>query len=435
MALLTTVLLALLALLVLVVLVLAARRIWVMHVRPDSIQGSDLHMLKFCLKENTRAWGGFYFTVPPEHDFEAIAAAVRTNVEQQFDQPGNTFRLGVDLALKRYVTYADRCPDDIIDVVHDDEAFFATKDERLRELVFRIYPEQRLIGVTFDHTVFDGLRLFNEIIVPVMQSRPFSTRWLLSDGYYPLLSELLQIYTAMVMGLRWLTHAPMRSFEQGSRQMVVSHRFGLDAVKAAKRRNKAKFTSAMLGVWMHRLFRSVDPARQMIRVGVIIGMENPRFRNNYTIITVDAHRSDSEDAMVRSIDRQLKLRQFEVLPLYHLISTLEAQTLFKQRAIDYLFSPAFFHRGSGVSALVDDMFFYTVPVSTPIYSFACSIDDEVTISTTLNTPEVDLEAFAADATRQFAFADERWLRLERGSLSGSGRVGDVRSSPSPSAGA
>jgi hypothetical protein len=167
---------------------------------------------------------------------------------------------------------------------------------------------------------------------------------------------------------------------------------------------------------MHRLFRCVDPQRKMIRVGVIIGMENPRFRNNYTIVTVDAHRSDSEDAMICSIDRQLKLRQLEVLPLFHLISNVEAQTLFKQRAIDYLFSPAFFHRGSGVSDLVDDMCFYTVPVSTPFYSFACSIDDEMTVSTTLNTPEVHLDAFAADATRQFSLADQRWLRLERGSL-------------------
>ena len=37
---------------------LAFARFWVMVLSPHSIQGSDLHMLKWCLEEGRRAWGG-----------------------------------------------------------------------------------------------------------------------------------------------------------------------------------------------------------------------------------------------------------------------------------------------------------------------------------------------------------------------------------------
>ncbi|MCB1643798.1 MAG: hypothetical protein KDI36_00025 [Pseudomonadales bacterium] len=399
----------LLAGLILLAVFLAFRRFWVFIVRPKSIQGSDLHMLKYCVAENTRAWGGLHFTFPDDADFDAITAQVRANINQHFATPDSTFRLGVDLKSKQYYVKETLQPDDIIDVVHDDPAFFATKDDQFRELVFRIYPEKRLIGLMFDHTVWDGLRLVNEIIVPLIDSRPFASRWLLNDRYIPVLAELLQIYTILAMGTRWLLHKPMKTFPDESDQKIISHRFPLDIVKSARNRNKVKFTSALLGVWMFRLFRSLPPERKMVRVGVIIGMINPRFRNNYTIITVDVHRTDDEDAMVKAIEKQFRIRQFEVLPLYHMISCVEAQTLFKKRAIDYLFSPGFFHSNDGVSKLVQDMCFYTIPVGMPFYSFACSIDDVVTISTTLNAPEVDLKVFNEGATRQFSLADKRWL--------------------------
>jgi len=412
------VLFSILLIVVLVGAVLAFRRIWVFQLRPESIQGSDLHMLKHCIKEDTRAWAGVQFTFDAEADFDAIAATIRSNIERHFDAPGSTYRLGVDLEQRRYVMREQLRPEDIIDVVHRDEEFFATEDdERFRELVFRIYPEKRLVGLIFDHTVWDGLRLVNEIIVPMIHSRPFASRWLLIDRYYPVLAELMQMYTVLVMGARWLTHPPMPNYPDESLQRVVTHRFPTSVVKSSKSRNGVKFTSALLGVWMFRLFESIDPKRRMVRVGVIIATESKRFRNNYTIVTVDVRRFDSEDALVRSIERQLKIRQFEVQPLYHMISNIEAQTLFKKRAIDYLFSPGFFHSHKGVSKQITDMRFITIPVSMPFYSFACSIDDIVTVSTTVNTPELEVERFTRDASASFTLQDygpggHPWLRRE-----------------------
>lgn len=401
--------------------VLAGRRAWVMHVRPKSIQGSDLHMLRYCVAENTRAWGSVHFSLREGVDFHTAAAAVRENIRQHMLEPDNTFRLGVDLHTRRYVRHADRTADDIIDVVHDDVSFFGTRDDaRNRELVFRFYPERRLIGLMFDHTVWDGVRFVNEIVVPMAQSRPFGSRWLLGDRYVPVVAELMQLYTIAALGVRWLRYRPMRTQARDADQKVVSHRFDLAVVREAKNRNGVKFTSALLGVWMQRLFRAMDARQDMVRVGVLVGMVTPRFRNNYTIVTVDVRRDDDLDRMIRRIERQLMARRFEVLPLYHLISFIEAQTFFKKHAIDYLFSPGFFHSHRGVSKQIDEMTFCAIPIGMPFYTFACSIDDEVTISTTVNTPLCDVEQLAEDATRVFDFPDGRTLRPR--SEHGDGRV-------------
>jgi hypothetical protein len=247
----------------------------------------------------------------------------------------------------------------------------------------------------------------------MIQSRPFGSRWLLVDRYYPVLAELMQVYTIFAMGLRWLTHKSMKTYPDEYEQKIVTHRFDLSIVKASKDRNQVKFTSALLGIWMHKLFQSVDATRKMIRVGIIIGMENPRFRNNYTIVTADVHRSDDADLIVKRLERQLNFRQFEVLPLYHMISSIEAQTLFKKRAIDYLFSPGFFHSNKGVSKMIYDMRFVTIPVGMPFYSFACSIDDVVTVSTTVNAPEMDVAAFSEDASSMFSLTKDNWLQREK----------------------
>ena len=135
-------------------------------------------------------------------------------------------------------------------------------------------------------------------------------------------------------------------------------------------------------------------------------MNNPRFRNNYSILTVDVPRADDPADMARAIQKQVRARSIEVMPLYHLISLVEIQTAFKKTMVDCLFSPAVFDRGEGPSAHVRDLFFYIVPTSVPMYGFACSIGDEITISTTWNCPEVSLEQLTSDCTGLYARADD-----------------------------
>ena len=387
------------------VLYLAAARFYVMVLAPDSIQGSDLHMLKWCLDEDTRAWGGFHLTLDSAADYDAVKATVRANIAADMVKPDSTYRRGCDVEARRFVFYPDHTIDDVLDVVDSDDEFFRLTDDRKRELVYRFHDGRRLVGALFDHTVWDGIRMFNETLTPAIQSTPFDSRWLLTPRYAPVLSELMMLYTVAQMSRRWVRHAPMPTLEDDKQQHVMRHRFTIDDVKVIKKAAGVKFTAALVALWAHRLFSAVGSARDTIRFGLIVGMNNPRFRNNYSILTVDVHRSDDPADIAREANAQIRRRSVEVLPLYHLISTVEIQTMFKKQMVDVLFSPAVFGRGTGPSAHVKDLFFYIVPTSLPMYCFACSLDDELVISSTWNCPEMSLDQLSSDCTALYKVGD------------------------------
>ena len=404
----------LLALVVVPVLYLMWARFYVMVLSPESIQGSDLHMFKWCEEEDTRAWAGFHLTLDGGMPYDEVKATVAANIARDMESPTSTYRRGCDLEARRYVFYDHYTPDDVMESTDKDTAFFRLSDDQNRELVYRFHDERHLVGALFDHTVWDGIRMFNETLTPAINSTPFDSRWLLDERYLPVLAELMMLYTGAQMGVRWLTHRPMPLLEDEKDQHVLRHKFPVEHIKAVKNRAGCKFTSALLAVWAFRLFEAVGPQRDAIRFGLIVGMNNPRFRNNYSIITVDVPRCDTPEQMCTIIERQVRRRSIEVMPLYHLMSFVELQTFFKKTMVDALFSPAVFERGTGPSKHVEDLFFYIIPTSMPLYSFACSLGDEVTISTTHNCPEVSLEQLSSDATALFRVNDDKVIEALKG---------------------
>lgn len=387
-------------------LYLAWCRLYVMVLARDSIQGSDLHMLKWCVDEDTRAWGGFHLTLDGGMPYEEVKRVVTENITADMEKPDSTYRRGCDLDARRYVFYDDYTIDDVVEVVDTDARFFRLSDDRKRELVYRFHDKRQLMGALFDHTIWDGIRMFNETLTPAISSKPFDSRWLVTPRYIPVFNEAMMLYAMAQMGRRYLNHKPMPRLENNLDQHVMRHRFMIQDIKAVKSQAGTKFTSTLLAMWAARLFQAVHTSRQTIRFGLIVGMNNPRFRNNYSIITVDVPRTDDLAEMSRIIERQVKRRSVEVLPLYDLISLVEIQTMFKQRMVDCLFSPAVFERAEGPSKHVADLFFYIVPTSMPMYSFACSLDDVVTISTTWNCPEIDLEELSQDATALYKVGED-----------------------------
>lgn len=386
------------ALIVLPMVFLALARLWVMVLSPHSIQGSDLHMLKWCIEEDTRAWAGFHLTLDGGMPYEEAKATIQRNIARDMENPRSTYRRGVDLKARRYVFYDHYTPADLFQETEHDHEFFRLSDPRKRELVYRFHDKRQLVGALFDHTIWDGVRMFNETLTPAIESTPFDSRWLIRDRYIPVVAEGLMLYAMVRMTARWLTHDPLPLLEHKKDQKILRHKFHKDSITALKHRAGCKFTSALLATWAFRLYQALPPERTAVRFGLIVGMNNPRFRNNYSILTIDVPRCEDPAEMAQVIQKQVKSRSIEVMPLYHLISLVELQTMFKKTMVDCLFSPAVFERGQGPSAHVRDLFFYIVPTSMPMYSFACSIGDEITVSTTWNCPEISIEQLQTDCT-------------------------------------
>ena len=375
----------------------AMARVWVNILRPHSIQGSDLHMLKWCIQEHTRAWAGFHITLTDDDQYEDLKVEIKTNITRDMQNPKSTYRRGVDLERKQYVFYPDHAPDTVLEDTEDDDEFFRLGDDQNRELIYRFHDRRKLIGALFDHTVWDGIRMFNETLVPAIKAKPFQSRWLLGDRYLPLISEVLMLYAVIRMAGRWITHTPLSVLPNPQDQRLLRHRLLKKEINSLKASADCKFTAALLARWSIRLFKALPLERTCLRVGLVVGMENPRFRNNYSVLILDVPRCEDPVFMAQSIQAQLKVRAIEVMPLYHLLSYVEMQTFFKKSMVDCLFSPGMLDRQEGPSQLIGDLFLYVVPTSMPIYTFACSLDEEIIISTTWNCETVSLEQLSSDA--------------------------------------
>lgn len=396
---------------------LAARRAWLHHVDTTSLQGSDRHMLRWCLDEDRRAYAMFHisFGCRDQAAWDAVQAQILADIAADLRDPRSPFKRDVDHATARF-TWRDGLElDGLVEVVDDDDAFFHVGDATRRPLVIRLHRRRWVLGVLFDHTCWDGVRIVNEVVTRCIRCRAFDTKWLAPARYTPVLDEALQIYTAYVMGYRWMRHDPMATYREDEAQHVVRHHLRTADVKATKTRLGVPFSAAIVGLYAERVLRWTLTKRDRIRFGVIVGCVSDRFRNNYSIMTIDVHRAHGVDGMIRDVARQMKRRRVEVLPLFNLIGSLEIETLFKAQMIDVLFSPAFFDRGEGISLSVDDMSFFNVPSSVPLYSFACSIDDLITISSTLNTPEISLDRMLAedDAREVYRYDARRRIQPQR----------------------
>ncbi len=380
---------------------LAFARLWVVRIRPDSIQGSDLHMLKWAVKEDTRCWLGFHVELSADCDFDAEVAALKARVATALQPATSDFRRTVNRRTARYEYTAELAVDDLVEEVETDAELLTLRDHRDRPLVLRVHKRRRWIGVLFDHTVWDGIGVFNEVLVPAIGSAPFDDKRLLEEGYVPVVSELLQLYTLTLMGARMLSHRAMTTLRSSNDQKVFVHKVEVSQIRALRDSAEAPFTLALLAHWAHAVHHARTSRGRKLRVGLVVGMKNPRFRNNYSMLVLDVPFGHTPEDILTSLLRQARWRSIEVRPTYQIISYLELQTLFKRNGLDALFSPVVFERQDGPSAHVQGMSLYNIPCSTPLYAFSCSTGDAITISTTWNTPEVDPRYFAKGAVAAF----------------------------------
>ncbi|MGC6516008.1 MAG: hypothetical protein ACON4N_16085 [Myxococcota bacterium] len=388
---------------------LMARRAWIHRIDREGLYGSDHHMLVWAKENDVRAWCMFTIAFDAEvgADWDAIQAQIVENVEQDMVREDSDFRRGVDMEAERFIFHRDICAADIIDQVDDDIAFYTVQDtERRRELVLRFHTGRAEMAVVFDHTVWDGARVVNEIVHKAIESKPFASRWLLKESYIPVGSEVLQLYTAWRMAFRRFRHTPMPPLEEGSNLMVFDHRLKLADIKAFKNREGVGFTPSLVAHWADHLFRCTGPARKKIRFGLLVACASPRHRNNYSVMLVDVHRHHTKAQTAKSVARQLKSRAIEVLPMYQLLCNVDVQSMFKQNLVDCLFSPGPFEMGTGPSQRVKTMSFFAVPSTCPIYAFACTIGEEIAISCTWNAAEISPEALGRGAAQAVEYTDK-----------------------------
>ncbi len=385
------------------------KRFWIYRINPTGIYGSDLHMLRHLLSTGKKSYIFADYEIQQSLTWDEVHDSILASLHTLLKQPRSPLTASIDINNKRLQYNQNTELSEIVEY-HDDLAdFYHIGDEQSRDCVIRFYPKGHRAGVLFDHTLFDGMLISEQICQPLLEFRPFPKGWLQQDRYWPVVSESLQYYTLARLAVsQWrATPLPVRVNEP---QSVVHHNWDFSAIKAIKLAHGCTFPDALLAYYIHHVFQHLDEAYSSLRVGIVIGFKNPRFRNNYSVCRVCIQRAESVADYVQQVIKQVKQNQQEVLPLYQIFSTHDLQSRFKSGLIDCLFSPLLFFPKKGLSQHMQQTRFFNVPTGCPLYVFANAFGDRVYCSTTINTPALDEEQFAGDDGAVFRF-DHDYARL------------------------
>ncbi len=381
------------------------KRFWIYRVKPEGIFGSDWHMLRYYLSSGKKSYIFVDYEIQPSLSWQDIESFVTAKLMALLRLNQSPFSITIDANQRRLKHRHVSNLSEIVEYHKKSSTFYQVTDAQLRDCVIRFYPEGHRVGVLFDHTLFDGILLSQEIGQPLLEYRAFSKGLLLQDKYWPIFSEVCQLYSLMRLAVsQYASEAlPIRSKQS---QSVVHHNWDFSKVKTIKAKHDCSFSDALLAFYVEYLFRHLESAHNTLRVGIVVGFKNPRFRNNYSVCRVRINRSSSVSDYLEQIKREVKKNQHEVLPLYQVFSVHDLQSRFKSGLIDCLFSPLFFFPKKGLSLHMRQTRFFNVPTGCPLYVFANAFGDRVYCSTTINTTAIDEASFVGDKGDLFSFNED-----------------------------
>ena len=376
---------------------------------PHRLRGSDLYMARWARDNGRRAYAGFLITFDAGADWGALRATIAENLQRELDRPGTPLALDVDLAALRLLRRPH--PPALAEVLElldtaeaGPEALLSIRDGAARPLVLRLDVRQPRLFVLFDHTLWDGIRLVNEVVVPVLQCAPFPDSRLLQPRALPILAEVGEVYTAYALGLRRLTHTTLAPLAHSHAQQVFIHRLPVAEVRALRDQAGVRFVAALAALWGKRLLSWLEAPRSRLRIGVIVAFSSERYRNNYSMALIDVYAAHDLRTAARSVERQLSRHRREIRPLYTLMNTVELQSALKESMMDCLLSPTVFERERGPSLCIEGVSLLNLPSSCPLYTFTCSVGDTIQIATTRNTAAIREDRIAAEAEEIYGFS-------------------------------
>ena len=385
--------------------VTAIKRFWIHFINRQGVFGSDLHMLRYFLQSNKKPYIFVDYKIDDSLPWEDVILHLKTTLDTLLAKENSPLGVSIDVDKRCWRYQQPGQMDSILEYHTNASDYHSTLDKLSRDYVFRVYSAGRRIGLLFDHTVFDGILLSQQVVQPILGFRPFSNKMFMKDRYFPIISETIQFYALSKLAYHRIRSKPLPPLIQQSHS-VVHHSWDMAVVKQIKRDNRCSLIDAMLAAYIEHVFQHLDQSYQTIRTGVVIGFENPRFRNNYSVCRVNLNRACTTQDYVQQIQKQYKKNQREVLPLYQIFSTHDLQTRFKSGLIDCLFSPLLFFPKDRLSYHLEQTRFFNVPCGTPLYVFANAFGNRLHCSTTIGTSALDQVGFAGDDGDVFHFTND-----------------------------
>ena len=365
------------------IILLMIRRIYVNDVIRNKIRGNDKYMTSS--GENCYCSGQFQFKNTKNREFKWNQ--IKKNVKKYLEKNNKKIRIFYNLKTKKYdynnsFTVDDFCfnsNSNFNEIINDKNL------HKKMGFFFINNPKDNIIYFFMDHNVTD---LINSLDILELSGLNFEKikNIIPEYKYYPFLSELNMIRS--VFKFIFIKSNKIKYDKKlSNKNIFVSSKINSDLIANYKNNYKFKSAHICLALACQKIFNAVETKLNFLNIGILVGMKNKRFKNNYSIIPIVVKNTDII-TMIKSIKKEIKKNYIYGLGFYDLSNyTFSEIQNYRQNKIDVLYTNVY----ANCDTDFENSNFIIDQVSSAFYVTSISINDNNYISFQHNVSDVNIE--------------------------------------------
>ena len=354
---------------------------------PNMIYGCDKYMLSF---ERCYCGGAVDYNLS-DKDFKKKIKEVRLNIKNKLDSDKNITKY-YNKNKKIYMNNENLKIDDIFFETELDFHNIVINQYIHKNLgLFYVYNlRKKQIMIIFHHGLYDFAKAF--IYINLIE--PVTTNMIEKIPeykYYPILSELLIFYSI----IKLINFKKNLIVDKNLYGLNISHTSSMNnnLVKYVKENiGNYKTKVILFAIVLKKIFNSSNKELKKINVGILVGLKNDRFRNNYTIIPIIV-KNDSFVNILKNLKSEIRKNYYHSLSIYNMLNYIYPKSYNENFdvLITNCYSKKKFNYLNFIRFMIDD--------STPaLYISICSDINRSSISYLRNTNDVNVEKLEKNIT-------------------------------------
>jgi hypothetical protein len=259
--------------------------------------------------------------------------------------------------------------------------------------------DEEVVWIFVDHSVADGLGMYNDVIAPILNNPRFTLAR--RPSYIPGLLELHQLYVLGRLATQYVTAPPPLERLEKSEQYPVCHALDLASVKGVAKANNIPVTALIISILVTHFRRALTVRRDTLRICVSYAFQRGKGGyNNYSFILIKCHAGDSVLQTAKGVAAQIFKGRRQINTMYYLLQKtgipfVDVQSMVKKNLCDAYVAATFVPeegdgRKNGIASCVSEHY----SISTGCNMTAMSIGEKICVSTKVGLKAIDEKLFS-----------------------------------------
>jgi len=261
-------------------------------------------------------------------------------------------------------------------------------------IVYIINKKKKVIYTIFNHVIYDGTRVSNELLLDIIPYYSKKTSYKVTEpDYYLFYCEFMCLYKCVeFLFYKKRTLEISKLLIKVTNKNISRNLYNLNELQKLKGNKNIKTLSILISFYVYKIFKYSKKKIDSLNIGIIGAFKNKRFLNNYSVVVITI-RNNNLNEIIKEVDKKFKQNYNNFLHNYHMNSTLgfinpEKMT---KNIVDILFSGVYFF-GDYESKNIE-VYVQLQSISFPIYVSCVGDKEKVTYSSHIMTDDVDINKF------------------------------------------